>query len=158
MLVPLASNLHNFILEILEFFFIKKKLFFSAYLLILTEAYGERIKVVFKRYYWVTLIIYESIGVLTIFVCIHALWPTERSMDAWYSLWHGYRGEIDVYLRDVLFSVAISIYFLTIGLMICLFWLKNTFVHLSLYRCNMLNVSKRSRIRRRKKTTYRLTN
>lgn len=98
---------------------------FAVFLLIFTEAYGATIKSC-RHYHGVTLLLYESIWLLSMLVYVHSLMhltPSEKWTFGKYPL------------------VEWS-YFLPIGFILCSHWMKNTFVHISLWRCKISTVSR----------------
>lgn len=88
------------------------------------EAYGDKIKMR-KYYYGATLFMYEFVGFLSMFTYIYTLFNVS-STEKWSFGKYPF--------------VELS-YFLPIGLILCAHWIKNTFVHISLFQCKMYEVS-----------------
>lgn len=110
--------------------------FSAASILILTEVYGEKIKV-FKYYHGGTLVIYELIGILSILTYAYSLmklWSLKLSTETIQNM----RSPIILYFLEPLF--VISAFY-----SIFAHWLKNTLVHISLCEWKMFAVSEFSR-------------
>lgn len=136
-IVPLASKFYTlktiFESAQLENFSMKFLFLFSAFMLVLAEAYAKEMKT-FKYYHCATLIIYESIGLLTIFAYIQAMiriFPNEQLKKIMQNQ----------SLSTILQSIYGVIYIILISSWIGVYWLKNTYVHFSLLSCRIHEVS-----------------
>lgn len=100
-----------------------------CFTLIFTEAYAEKIKI-HAYYYGATLFVYEFIGLLSMVTYFYSLLNVS-STDKWSFGKHPF--------------VELS-YFLPIGFILCAHWIKNTFVHISVFQCKLHAVSGRHHV------------
>lgn len=98
------------------------------------QAYGEKFKSG-KYYCCATLLIYESIWVLSIFTYFSVImntWSIEKCLEA----------IKNTPVKSILLALVELLYF-TMSKLVCFpQWIRNTFVHIWLCRCKILAVSK----------------
>lgn len=108
--------------------------FSTACTLILTEVYGEKIKM-HKHYYYRALAIYELIGLISVLTYVYSLtklWSIKLSGKNIQNL--TYESITILYFLEPLYVIT-SLY------VICVHWIGNTFVHVSLCEWKMSAVS-----------------
>jgi len=105
---------------------------FTVSILVFMEPYGESIKN-FKYYYYVTLIIYEFIGIFSIFTHFYSLMKIYECNDAAFKTLKNFPNDMRRGIVDYSYYISIGYFFFS-------HWTKNIFVHISLCRYELFDV------------------
>lgn len=124
--------------ERIKFIICYFELIFPVFVLIITEAYGTKIKM-YKYFHCITFVIYESICIVSIFICAYTVLTSsyiELRLKRWQEMTPS---EIRFYA-----SIFIILNVIASGTIIFSHWIKNTIVHISVIRSKLFQVSRSS--------------